>query len=1094
MPATNGDDYLDGTAGADSIDGLLGNDTIIGYTGDDTLLGNDGVDLLFGDEDNDWLDGGAGDDVLYGGTGNDSLNGGDGTDALYGDSGNDTLTGGAGFDYFANFAYVGGADTAAITDFAAGESVGVGLGSNFSADPTIYNSFIGMAAFSNQAGQIRYEKSGGQTQIQVDVDGDGGADFVTVIESGEFDLIATGDVPIHFMIDAAYGGPATAGNDTIGGDSGADSIDGGLGDDIIRGAGGNDTLIGGDGADSLYGMTGSDFVDGGDGDDWIEGSRGHDTIAGGLGNDTLTFFLNGWVNLQITDTTINDYISGDSMTISGIEIVSVSQRLSGVHDDTLDGSWATMSLGLFGGAGNDYIRGGSGDDSAIEGDLGQDTLGGGMGADVFDFDFLPEISNDTILDLEPLDVIDLSGIEYAFQLGEVGGLDLTYIGFASFSGVAGEMRWFNTSTQTIIAIDADGDTNTDHSIIVANGIFTLYESTENRLQLFTDAAPTTGADSLVGSNGGDTIDGLDGNDTIHGLAGWDNLSGGVGNDLILGGDDGDTVSGGDGDDTIDGGVGFDNLYGDDGNDTLNGGADNDYLYGGAGNDVLVGGDAGDHLRGGEGVDTLTGGIGVDEFRGTLSELSGDLITDFTAGEWITVDGAAIDPSSFMVSFSGGETTLSFGIGDPLLPPTTLRFTGDHTSMLSGMIAIYDGYSTRLLIGGPDDFGQTLAVHGAAAPFAGGASNNTGEVDFAYDQDWFAITLTAGETYNFELTGFPSGEGTMTDPFMRLFDAAGGLVEFNDDHYADAGQTYYVGRESYFQFTPTTTGVFYASAGSFAAGLGTYTLKVSELGVLGPNEQVGGRFADSIDGGANDESLLGLGGDDSLFGFDGLDVLHGDDGDDSLDGGSGDDTLDGGAGADTLEGWSGRDSLLGGDDGDLLYGYGSHDSLYGGNGDDDLRGNGGRDLLNGSGGNDVARGGLGDDRIFGGGGADTLFGNEGNDSLTGGGGGDRLKGDDGDDTLNGRFGADTVSGGAGDDLFEFRLGHGADIIDDFTAGAGSEDVIQLIAFGAAFDTFAEVLAASSQVGANVVIDFGGGDSITLENTVLASLHADDFTFG
>ncbi|MEZ5917566.1 MAG: hypothetical protein R3C40_08400 [Parvularculaceae bacterium] len=101
------------------------------------------------------------------------------------------------------------------------------------------------------------------------------------------------------------------------------------------------------------------------------------------------------------------------------------------------------------------------------------------------------------------------------------------------------------------------------------------------------------------------------------------------------------------------------------------------------------------------------------------------------------------------------------------------------------------------------------------------------------------------------------------------------------------------------------------------------------------------------------------------------------------------------------------------------------------------------------------------------------------SLTGGGGGDRLKGDAGDDTLNGRFGDDTVSGGAGDDLFEFRQGHGNDVIDDFTAGAASEDVVRLIGFGAAFDSFAEVLAASSQIGANVVIDFGGGDSITLE---------------
>ena len=43
-------------------------------------------------------------------------------------------------------------------------------------------------------------------------------------------------------------------------------------------------------------------------------------------------------------------------------------------------------------------------------------------------------------------------------------------------------------------------------------------------------------------------------------------------------------------------------------------------------------------------------------------------------------------------------------------------------------------------------------------------------------------------------------------------------------------------------------------------------------------------------------------------------------------------------------------------------------------------------------------------------------------------------------------------------------------------------------------FAEVLALSSQVGSDVVINFGGGNSITLVNVTLGSLHADDFVFG
>ncbi len=224
------------------------------------------------------------------------------------------------------------------------------------------------------------------------------------------------------------------------------------------------------------------------------------------------------------------------------------------------------------------------------------------------------------------------------------------------------------------------------------------------------------------------------------------------------------------------------------------------------------------------------------------------------------------------------------------------------------------------------------------------------------------------------------------------------------------------------------------------------------------------------------------------------VVNGSADDDLLVGYFGDDTMSGGGGADTIEGNAGRDSLLGGAGADLLFGFGSHDTLLGGAGDDDVRGGFGRDLLNGSGGNDILRGFEGDDRLFGGGNNDTLVGNDGNDSLTGGGGEDRLKGDAGADTLNGRFGDDLVSGGGGDDTFEFRQGHGNDTYDDFVAGSFSSlDQIELIGFGAAFDTFAEVLAAASDNGTHTTIDFGGGDSILLLNVVVADLHEDDFVF-
>jgi hypothetical protein len=38
-----------------------------------------------------------------------------------------------------------------------------------------------------------------------------------------------------------------------------------------------------------------------------------------------------------------------------------------------------------------------------------------------------------------------------------------------------------------------------------------------------------------------------------------------------------------------------------------------------------------------------------------------------------------------------------------------------------------------------------------------------------------------------------------------------------------------------------------------------------------------------------------------------------------------------------------------------------------------------------------------------------------------------------------------------------------------------------------------MTTDSQVGSNVVLDFGGGDSLTLLGVNIASLNADDFIF-
>jgi Ca2+-binding RTX toxin-like protein len=106
--------------------------------------------------------------------------------------------------------------------------------------------------------------------------------------------------------------------------------------------------------------------------------------------------------------------------------------------------------------------------------------------------------------------------------------------------------------------------------------------------------------------------------------------------------------------------------------------------------------------------------------------------------------------------------------------------------------------------------------------------------------------------------------------------------------------------------------------------------------------------------------------------------------------------------------------------------------------------------------------------------------------------DQLFGSDAVNRIEGGDGADRLTGRGGNDIFVFGSGFGADTITDFTgAGAAVGDQIEL-SLGTAFDTFAEVNAVASVGSGNTVLDFGGGNTITLTG-VTTPLHQNDFLF-
>jgi len=151
------------------------------------------------------------------------------------------------------------------------------------------------------------------------------------------------------------------------------------------------------------------------------------------------------------DGTAHDSSASDADLLVGC--ANANRLFGGGGDDALIGLGGRDRLD--GGAGNDWLYGGA----------GADILTGGSGADTFVFRSVAEIGpvagvHDRITDFEPgRDRIDLSAIDangphpgHAFTLLARG---------KAFTGEAGELRWYTTTSKgealTVVEGDTDGD-------------------------------------------------------------------------------------------------------------------------------------------------------------------------------------------------------------------------------------------------------------------------------------------------------------------------------------------------------------------------------------------------------------------------------------------------------------------------------------------------------------------------------------------------------------------------------------------------------------------------------------------------------------
>jgi Ca2+-binding RTX toxin-like protein len=172
---------------------------------------------------------------------------------------------------------------------------------------------------------------------------------------------ATLIVPAAALAATIDGGP---GNERLRGTHFADTINGNGGNDRILGRGGNDKLNGGSGNDRVFGSLGNDV---------IAGVQGNDLLSGGPGDDTITGDANG-----VGDRTSFDRVYGGSGndTLKGGD--SADRIIGGSGNDISAGENGNDRMS--GGTGDDLQDGGAGNDT-IYANRGQDTSIGGDGND-----------------------------------------------------------------------------------------------------------------------------------------------------------------------------------------------------------------------------------------------------------------------------------------------------------------------------------------------------------------------------------------------------------------------------------------------------------------------------------------------------------------------------------------------------------------------------------------------------------------------------------------------------------------------------------------------------------------------------------------
>jgi Ca2+-binding RTX toxin-like protein len=512
----------------------------IGGAQGDTVTGHEGDDILEGRAGDDTLTGGGGDDDISGGAGTNMIDAGNGDDIIRSVGlGLDTVMGGAGNDT-AIIDY--SALTAMVINLPAGE-IAFGDGVDTGVDLTGVERFIITTGSGNDdiatlAGNDEIRTGAGTDSIDAGagddhLDGGSGADAMTggdgddtyvVDDAGDTIVEAWGEGTDTVYSSAAVYALAFNLENLIATGAAAHRLRGNGGNNIVTGEAGNDFLLLQDGgSDTASGLAGNDVIyfgsaytsadhaDGGAGRDAFV-LQGNYTVT--LGGGSLAGFesvsLQSGANTQYGDFANNfydfDITTADDLVAAGQQLIVNGQSLRAGEDFTFDGSAETDGKFL------------------IYGGQGVDTLTGGAGGDVFQFEG-PRWG--------PSDTVDGGGGRDSVVLSGLSGANRYVFGANSFTNIE------SISLNARYAIDPTQKP--------------AYELVLHNSNVAAGGTLIINGSSLATYNQWVRVDGTaiqNGNLILFGGVANDNLYGGGGNDLFVGGPGSDLLVGKGGNDVF----------------------------------------------------------------------------------------------------------------------------------------------------------------------------------------------------------------------------------------------------------------------------------------------------------------------------------------------------------------------------------------------------------------------------------------------------------------------------------------------------------------------------------------------------------------